>query len=588
MSLINATWPTRFARNEDGAVAVVVGLLMTVLMGFVAFGVDIGALYRERAQLQATSDLTAISVMTDTAAAQIRADTALGRNGRATDTLQDLQTGRFRRNPAIAPADRFMPLPTGHPRINAVAVTLSDAAPLYFAQIFTDATQVPVTGRATATRTGAASFSLTSHIARLDALDLNTAIARRFGTDPNLTPADIDSLASARLRVGDLVVGIDTGTNANPAAILDGTTTDDRALAALRELVPDPAAAALDPVANAARAQGFAMTDLISGADTDLGLTVIEFLDGLDASALDLLRGLVATGGAATTLDLATDLAVPGVTSVTADIASGAPPAQSGWIAIGEADTTLNRAAARLNADVTLAPDVLGPLDIGVTATQINLPLRVELAGSTATLDRISCTGSDPDDVVARFRTSHTPLHPGNGTSVAALYLGTLPAGVPVDPATLDFADLLDLTIRIELPLLPDLVVSGITLQARSTATVGQSAIDTIAFTRADVAAGRTRAGFGSGQLTSTAIADLLSPGNLELRVKPEDAGLVDTLVAPVLDTVMAALPGQILAGLTGPLDAVVDGVLAPTGLQLGEGELTLTGHHCELIRLVQ
>ncbi|MCB5200632.1 pilus assembly protein TadG-related protein [Loktanella sp. TSTF-M6] len=582
---------TRFARDEDGAVAVIVALVLTMLLGFVAFGVDIGALYRERASLQATSDLTAMSAMGDPTAATARAQVALGANGRDAATLTDLQPGRFLRNPAIAPEQRFTPLPAGSPGINAIAVTLTDDAPLYFAQIFTDEQQVSLTGRALATRTGAASFSLTSHVARLDGLDLNRGIMRRFGTTQGLTQGNMNDLAAAQVRIGDLVLGIDSS-NPNPAAILDGTATDVAVIRALRDLVPTPGWGALSPVVNSASDAPFDMTQLISSAETDLGLTLVDFLNQIEMPALDVLRGLVGSGQTRIDPIVTSDIEVPGLTAISARIVAGEPPAQSGWIAIGEAGTQLHRAAARLTTDISLSAGTLGLIGTGVSAGEIKLPLMVELAGSTATLDDISCMGTDPDTVIARFRTSHTPLHPGNGTSVAALYLGTLPAGTAdsttINPASLDYADLLDLTIRVAVPLLPDIVVSGITVQARSNVTVGQSQVDSIAFTRADLAAGRTTASYGSGQVTRTAIADLLSPDNLELRVKPGDAGLVSGLVAPVLDTVMAALPGQILTALTDPLDGIVDGIIAPTGLQLGAGELALTGHHCELIRLVQ
>ena len=53
----------QFAAAEDGAVAVIVSLLMTVLMGFVALGVDVAWLYGERAKLQSFADLSAISAM---------------------------------------------------------------------------------------------------------------------------------------------------------------------------------------------------------------------------------------------------------------------------------------------------------------------------------------------------------------------------------------------------------------------------------------------------------------------------------------------------------------------------------------------
>ena len=49
-------------RDEHGAVAVIVALLMVALLGCVAFSVDVGAMYSERSQLQNAADAAALGV----------------------------------------------------------------------------------------------------------------------------------------------------------------------------------------------------------------------------------------------------------------------------------------------------------------------------------------------------------------------------------------------------------------------------------------------------------------------------------------------------------------------------------------------
>ena len=85
-----------------------------------------------------------------------------------------------------------------------------------------------------------------------------------------------------------------------------------------------------------------------------------------------------------------------------------------------------------------------------------------------------------------------------------------------------------------------------------------------------------------------SAVNGLLNPANTQLRVKPEQAGLVPVLLAPLLGLVFDALPTQLLATLVGPIDGVLDGLLSDLDLGLGEGELSVTGHHCEFIKLVR
>ncbi|WP_146180777.1 hypothetical protein [Thalassorhabdomicrobium marinisediminis] len=135
---------------------------------------------------------------------------------------------------------------------------------------------------------------------------------------------------------------------------------------------------------------------------------------------------------------------------------------------------------------------------------------------------------------------------------------------------------------------MPDIVIPGLTLQARSTTRVGASQAQSVSFTHADVANASTVKTFGSGALLSSAVGDLLSPANTELRIKPGQEGLISALAAPVVNGVLAALPSALLTGLTAPVDAVLDATLSSLGVQLGAGELTLTGHHCEPIRLVR
>lgn len=51
-----------YTSNEEGAVSVIVAILMVTLLGFVALAVDVGAIYSERAQLQNGADAAAIAL----------------------------------------------------------------------------------------------------------------------------------------------------------------------------------------------------------------------------------------------------------------------------------------------------------------------------------------------------------------------------------------------------------------------------------------------------------------------------------------------------------------------------------------------
>lgn len=584
-----------FTRDESGAVAVVVSLLLTVLLGCVALGVDVAALYRENANLQADADLAAMSAVRNPEVAASRAQLSLDRNKREAETLAGLETGRYLRNPEIARDQRFTPLAVGNPAVNAVRVKLRDEGPLYFARIFSEGGHVDLTRSAMAIRTGAASFSLDSNIVRLGRSDLNAALSQSLGSEISISAGDHAALAGASVNVGDLLAQLDQlagGASRNPAAILDAQTTANQVFTALQSVLPAGASGSLGALIGAGGMTALDVEALVGGIDSALGLTAFEFTSDIMVSALDIVKAVASVNQYQQ--ELGTDLAVtvPSVTSVTARLAVGEPPARSGWVGLGEKGVQLHRAAVRVLTEVSVDPNLLGSMGVGISVASLNLPVYAEVAGSTATLEEISCVSSEPEALAARFSTASKPISPEDGTSIAALYLGKVDeevfTGGPISASALKFADILDLTLRIDLPLLPDIVIGGVTIQARSHVAVGQSQTEIIRYTNADVRNNRLVRHFGSGELLGTAISTLLSPAHTEIRVKPGQEGLISGVAAPLVATALAVLPNRLLGALAAPLDGVLDTVLDTAGLRLGEGELTLQGHHCEAIRLVQ
>lgn len=583
----------RFATDESGAVAVIVSLMMTVLLGFVALGVDVAWLFGQRAQLQSIADLSAMSAVTTPNSADARANYVMERNTAAPLSIDTLQTGRFLRNPEIPPDQRFAVLPPGTPGINALRLAVEKDAKLYFASVLTSASSLTLNRASLATRTGAASYSLDSAILRLDGEDLNRALRQSFGTSATISIANMDVLANTTVNLGTLVAALEalqpTGSR-NPAEILNVTTTGANLVAALQSALPVGLRGSVDQVRTASGTARFDVASLVGGIDTDLGLTATDFLSEINVSALDVIRSMVAAQSGNRSIEMQATVATPGVLSSKTTLSAGEPPAESGLIALGEPGVQLQRAAVRLATESLLEPSLLGNLGIGIQAVSLALPLHTEIAGSAASLIEQSCN-IVPDGIAASFSTAPTPLHPSNGTSVAALYLGSLPQGTGsglINPATLDFTDLLTVNLRIDLPLLPAIVIPGLTIQARSHVAVGTSKVDTVSFTHADVAAGRTVKTFGSGDLLSSAVSGLFSPDKMQLRIKPTQTGLITGLAAPLVADLLRLLPARLLSTLVGPVDALLDATLDDLGVDLGAGELSLTGHHCEPIRLVR
>ena len=585
---------TNFTHREHGAATVIVALLMVALLTFVALGVDLAVLYRDRAQLQAQADLVALGAAADVADASTRVAQGLTGNALPQDALVDLQVGRYLRNPAIAPEDRFTPLPTSDPAANAVVVRLNTTAPLSFGRILTDQTALDIFGTATASRTGAASFSLNSNLLRLDTTTLNALFTDAFGVSATLTTNDIDAFASTTVSLGAVIeraAATQSVAPTNPADVLATTMTVADLLHALRDEAPmlSTRLARLQPPGLIS----VSVSDLVSTSDRDIGVTLIDFVRNTEVTVLDLLIELSQAVMPSSPRAIDVTTATPALTSLDVDAIIFEPPAQSGEVMVGEVSATLHTADARLRADMELAPNILGTLGTGIQATRLHLPFYAEIAGATATLTELACSGTAPDDILAQFSTLQRALSPTDGTAIAALHIGDLPDATfadaqAINPADVGFVDVVDLSLTIEVPLLPDVVIDGITLQIRGSTSVGASQTEEIAFTRADVAAGDLTRYFGSGDLLSTAIDDLFANETTEIRVHPDDENRVSTLAAPLVDAAIQALPGQLLASVAAPVDSIMDDTLSTVGLRLGEGELTLLNHHCSGVQLVQ
>ncbi|MGB7319033.1 MAG: hypothetical protein WBC85_13795 [Planktotalea sp.] len=596
---INQNVTPRMIHEERGAVAVIVALGLTMLLGFLAISVDIAMIYRERAALQAKGDVTALSAVANIDIAQARAQTALQNNSQDIASLEQLQLGRYLRNPAIPAAQRFTALDAGDPGINALALVLRTTTPLYFSQIFMDGDTAPMSVSASATRTGAASFTLGSQLARLGSLALSDALSEALGIQVNLSAGDINVLANARINAADLLnalskqIGFDS---LNPAEILDQTVSAQDLIAALQTVSPGTVSQSLSALGTASSLQTFNVGELVSGADSALGLTTMDFLGDTTFTARDAISALAERGATGSPIAVDVSANVSGLLDLETSLSMGSMPVESGVVALGESGVSLHNADARFKTELTLEPSLLGNLGIGVAsivATSLELPVYVELAGTTATLTELSCVGTETSTLAAAFSTAHSDLHPGNGSSVAALYLGSfandpMNAAEAIDPAGFDYADILNVSITIPVPLLPDIHLAQVTFQARSHVAAGQSQTEEITFTKGDVADGPSTKYFGSGELLASAVESLLSPANLDLRVKPNQSGLAGSVINSVVSGLLNLLPSALLAGVLSPLDNVLDNVLASAGVQLGVGELTLTDHHCEVPRLIR
>lgn len=587
-----------FHRDESGAVAIVVALLATVLLGFVAFGVDVGAVYYHQRMLQTRADMVAVSAVHDIADPWRNANAALGGNDLAPGALSDLHRGYFTRSSDLPLAQRMAPAAQDAAMDNAVSVTLRRTVPLHFAGVVLNRDHLPLTARATAMQTRAAWFSLGSRLAAIGPGTLNRVLGAALGGTLALSALDYQALAATRISLlsylDALALAADL-TAGDYSEVLNGSV----ALPTLIEAL----IAASPPQVDMILHQVLAVTETttitpgaalhLAGRNAELALAGLH--PAITLSALDILWATaeVLNTGRIVQLDqLALD--IPGVLAAQTTLRIGEPAQTSGWVVLGEPGAALHTAQTRLALNLNLSPTLLpGLFGGGITALALRLPLYLDLAGADATLRDVACRGGDTQAMAALFDTGQAGMGDTGGPYLAGLLLGHIPADRFAASAALraqdaGYADFLDLRIVVPLPLLPDIVINLLRVQIRADATVGQPDRQSVLFTHGDLASDTARAWIGAQNLIGSGVGALLHPDRMSIRINPADAGLVGVLVAPLLNPLLANLPTAIAANLVSPVGLALERVLDDLGLAAAQADLHLHSANCEHVVLVR
>lgn len=583
----------RFTRNEDGAVAIIVALLLTVLFGFVAFGVDLGQIYRDQNRLQAQADLAAMGAVVELESAHARAGTMLDRNGSTPDALKDLRFGRYMLDPNIPHEQRFTELQSWEEGANAVQLDVSKATPLTFSRVLLNRDSIDLNATATAMSPNGASFTLGSGLARVN--------SQLSGVNISLTAVDYNSLLGGQVTLLGFLdelateIGFEAG---NYVDMLDIDVTLSEILASLARTQTEQAAAILEQLGAAFPTQYLELSQLVSIVGNRVGLTIDDFLNrnpnDLQLTALDFLDAtLDFLPENENWIDLDLGLTVDGLVDADASFRLLEHARSSGRVFVGQPNAKLHTAQSRLRTKLELDHNLLGSLGVGVQALKLRLPLYLELASAETELIHANCRPEHSDTVVAAFQTGPTPMDGASGPRVTEVFLGhfneeRLLSGQKLTPSDLGYADLLDISVEVSVPLLPSIKLGLLTLQAKGHAVVGASETDFVFFTNQNVLDGNTRASLSTNEALSTAISSLLGGNGLSIRVKPQHQSLIGALLAPVVNAVLALLQNGLLLSVAGIVDTVLDATLDVAGVNVGNADLELLSSDCGTPRLVQ
>jgi uncharacterized membrane protein len=540
----------RFRADQRGNIAIMSAGGMILAICCAALGVDIGTIAADRRKTQAAADLAAIVAASNLSNATNAAQAAVTSNNYPASALVGVELGTYTANSAIAAQSRFVTPATG--TANAARVSLQTATPLYFSHFFTGSNNFTIKTTATATTTAIASFSIGSRLASLNGGLLNSVLGSMLGTTLSLSVMDYNALLGARIDAFTFLSALATRVG------LTGVTYDTLLKSNIK--IGDILSAALS-AQQAANGSGTATTALSTISQASASMTTkiapgtlidagpyanlivgVKPKNGVNVSLYDLLQATAGIANGTNQIAASVSLGLPGIASAALTATIGARPQGSGWIAVGTQGISVHTAQTR----VLLSIQLLG----SGSASLVNLPVYVEVASGTATLNKVGCG------------------YPNVNTS--SVTLGVTPGIVDAWIGNVTVADLNNVTTKPNPGPAPLVNLLGIPIvTAKAHAGMGNTTPVSVDFSYSDITS-QTKKTVNTTNFTSSLTGSLL--GDLNISV----LGL--GLAIPGL----GGLVTSIISGATSSIDQLLAATLASLGVGIGQADVWVSGIRCD------
>jgi uncharacterized membrane protein len=542
----------RFRDDERGNFAIMGAVLMTLVVGCAALGVDLGSIFADRRKTQSTADLAAIVAASNLTNATNAASATVVQNNYPANALVSVELGTYTANPAIAPAARFVTPAVG--AANAARVTLNTQTPLYFARYITGANQYTIKTQAVATTTAITSFSIGSSLLSVNGGLVNAILGGMLGTSLSLSVMDYQSLISARIDAFDFMSALATRVNLTGATyntiLTSNLKVSDIIAAALSAQQTDNGASSATTALSTISQAVTGLSSKITPASLiDLGpyddLTVGQTpKTSFSVSALDLLSAIAEVANGTNQVAVPSlSLGLPGIANISLVATIGERPVGTSWLEVGSAGASVHTAQTRILLTVQLLGS--GPV------AAVNLPIYVEIASGTATLNAVTC--------------GYPNISSSNVT------LGVTPGIVNAWIGNVTPAQLSNFTTQPNPPPATLVNLGLITVTGRANAYMGNTTPTNVNFSYADIQSnvGHT---VTTTNFTNSLTSSLL--GNLSLTVNVAGLGLP----IPGLGATVAGIIG----GATGSVDQVIASLLATLGVQVGSATVWVSSIRCD------
>lgn len=537
----------RFGADERGNFAMISAGLMTLMIGCAGLAIDLGTIFADRRKTQSTADLAAIVAAANLSNPVNAATATVTQNNYPASALVKVETGTYTANSAIAPQARFVTPAVAIP--NAARVTLTTKTPLYFARYLTGASYFNITTTATATSTEMATFAIGSRLLSVNGGALNALLGAMLGTTLSLSVMDYNALISAKIDALDFLSALATRVNLTAGTYNDLLNSNVKvgdiiAAALTTQQITNGANAATTALSTISQAVTGSSTKISPGTLIDLGpfanLTIGQKPKvGASVSVFDLINTVAQIANGSNQIATSVNLGLPGLANVSVVVTIGERPVGSSWIAMGTQGVSVHTAQTRILATI----NVLGSGSIA----SINLPVYVEVASGTATLNAVSCG------------------HPNINTSQVTI--GVTPGIVDAWIGNVTMADMTNFTTKPNPPPATLVTVLGIPITGLAHAGMGNTTPTNVNFSYSDIQAGTKKTVTTTNFLTSLTSSLL---GDLTINI--------GGIPLPGL----GALVTGILSAVTSPIDQVLASLLSTLGIGLGQVDVWVLGIRCD------
>ena len=546
----------RFHADQRGNIAIMGAACMLLLMGCAAFGIDIGSIFADRRKAQSAADLAAIIAASNLANANSAARATVFDNAYPAEALVSVELGTYTPSAAVAPQARFVTPASG--LANAARVTLQTQTPLFFGRVLTGRDQFKITTTATAASTAVASFAIGSRLLSLNGGLLNAILGSTLGTSLSLSVMDYQALADARIDAFGFLSALATKANLTAGTYDDVLGSNVRVgdvVSAM--LTAQQAAGGINAATSALSQVSLALsgvtTRVVPGKLIDLGpysslATGQKPAAGVSVSTLDMLNATAAVANGAHQIAAGANLKLPGVAAVTLTATVGERPQGSSWITVGTQGASVHTAQTR----VLLSVQLIGSGSVSA----VNLPIYVEVASGTATLNAVSC--GYPDVVTS------------------SVTLGVTPGIVDAWIGDVTLAQMNNFTSKPNPGAATLVDLGAVKVSGKAHAGIGNTTPTPVSFGYADIQA-MTKKTVTTTNFTQSLTGSLL--GDLALNVQVGPLGL------PIPG--LGGLVSGIIGNATGSIDTLLASVLATLGVGIGQADVWVTGVRCDRAVLV-